>query len=280
MVSSSSSSSSTAAGEDVTPPPRCLVLGLEGSGKTTFVNRIKTGEYVVVEPTSDFLVEEVTVNKKGETITFIEVGGTNRRGIRLQFLQVIPGQRISIIFFIDITSSPETLRKAFEELLYVISYTQERACSIHYLGVVLNKQDLLNSPPVNLTERTRKKSLSWGTKKNSPQQKQPRIDLDLEKYVAVEVLEGGENVRKDNQSELVKWIKKEVGDAIEKYKLAQPVELDFLSELIHTGPDGKGVSMKTGDGVQEVYHRLVQGMKAGRERPSLSVLGKIAEEKL
>ncbi|KAH8149720.1 uncharacterized protein LAJ45_06351 [Morchella importuna] len=276
MVSTSSSSTTS---DDATSPPRCLLLGLEGSGKTTFVNRIKTGEYIDTEPTSDFLVEEVVVNKKGETITFIEVGGTNRRGIRLQFLKAMPGQAISILFFIDVTSSPEALQKAFEELVYVITYTQERACSIHYLGVVLNKQDLLNSPPTSLSGRTRKKSLSWGTKK-PVQQKQPRVDLDLERYVAMEVIEGEENERMDSQSEIVKWIQKETRDAIEKHKLAQPEELDFYSELLYTGPDGKGISMKRGDGVQEVYHRLVQGMKAGRERPSLSVLEKIAEEKL
>ncbi|KAI5850220.1 hypothetical protein DFP73DRAFT_538631 [Morchella snyderi] len=191
----------------------------------------------------------------------------------------MPGQAISILFFIDVTSSPEVLQKAFEELLYVITYTQERSCSIHYLGVVLNKQDLLNSPPTSLVGNTRKKSLNWGTRK-PVQQKQPRINLDLEKYVAVEVIDGGENERMDGQSEIVKWIQKETRDAIEKHKIAQPEELDFYYELLYTSPDGKGISMKTGDGVQEVYHRLVHGTKAGRERPGLSVLEKIGEERL
>lgn len=64
----------------------------------------------------------------------------------------------------------------------------------------------------------------------------------------------------------MKWIKKEVYEAMERYKLSQPEEFHFISELLHTGPDGRGVSMRTGDGVQEVFGRLVAGMKAGKER--------------
>lgn len=70
----------------------------------------------------------------------------------------------------------------------------------------------------------------------------------------------------EHQGSVVKWIKKEVYEAMERYNLSQPEQFHFISELLHTGPDGRGVSMRTGDGVQEVFGRLVAGMKAGKER--------------
>lgn len=193
-------------------------------------------------------VEEVLINKKGDTITFSEVGGTNRRNIRLQFLQSLPLLGISILFFIDVTSSPDALRAAFEELIYVISYTQSRGCSIHYLGVVLNKQDLLDPPG------------AYAKRKGI----EPRVDLEKEWPSPESSIENEELL--ERQSSVVKWIKKEVFEAMERYKLTQPEKFHFISELLHTGPDGRGVSMRTGDGVQEVFGRLVAGMKAGREK--------------
>lgn len=195
------------------------------------------------------LVEEVLINKKGDTITFSEVGGTNRRNIRLQFLQSLPLLGISILFFIDVTSSPDVLRAAFEELIYVISYTQSRGCNIHYLGVVLNKQDLLDPPG------------AYAKRKGI----EPRVDLEKEWPSPESSIEKNDELL-ERQSSVVKWIKKEVFEAMERYKLTQPENFHFISELLHTGPDGKGVSMRTGDGVQEVFGRLVAGMKAGREK--------------
>lgn len=195
------------------------------------------------------LVEEVLINKKGDTITFSEVGGTNRRNIRLQFLQSLPLLGISILFFIDVTSSPDALQAALEELIYVISYTQARGCSIHYLGVVLNKQDLLDPPG------------AYAKRKGI----EPRVDLEKEWPSPESSIENNEELL-EKQSSVVKWIKKNVYEAMERYKLSQPEELHFISELLHTGPDGRGVSMRTGDGVQEVFGRLVAGMKAGREK--------------
>lgn len=194
-------------------------------------------------------VEEVIINKKGDTITFSEVGGTNRRNIRLQFLQSLPLLGISILFFIDVTSSPDVLRAAFEELIYVISYTQARGCSIHYLGVVLNKQDLLDPPG------------AYAKRKGI----EPRVDLEKEWPSPESSIETSEELL-EHQGSVVKWIKKEVYEAMERYKLSQPEQFHFTSELLHTGPDGRGVSMRTGDGVQEVFGRLVAGMKAGKER--------------
>lgn len=194
-------------------------------------------------------MEEVLINKKGDTIVFSEVGGTDRRNIRLQFLQSLPTLGVSILFFIDVTSPQKLLREAFEELIYVISYTQARGCQIHYLGIVLNKQDLLNP------QQTRKKN-----------QPESRIDLEKEWLDEKTGSEKYEVDLMDGQSEIVKWIKKEVFKAMEKHKLTQPEELEFQLELLHSGLDGKGVSMRTGDGVQEVFRRLVLGTKAGKER--------------
>lgn len=182
-------------------------------------------------------------------MTFSEVGGTDRRNIRLQFVQSLPLLGISILFFIDVTSSPEALRAAFEELVYALSYTQARGCSIHYLGVVLNKQDLLNPPAAH----KRRKGIDPGL---DLEKEWPSSETDSEK--SDRLLEG--------QSSVVKWIRKEVHEAMEQYKLSQPDEVHFISELLHTGPDGRGISMRTGDGVQEVFGRLIAGTKAGKER--------------
>lgn len=47
--------SSASPSEHAPPPPRCLLLGLSGSGKTTFLYRVKTGEFFDVKPTSSFI---------------------------------------------------------------------------------------------------------------------------------------------------------------------------------------------------------------------------------
>lgn len=115
--------------------------------------------------------------------------------------------------------------------------------------MVLNKQDLLD-PPGTYAKR---KGI------------EPRVDLEKEWPSPESSIGKGEELL-ERQSSVVKWIKREVYEAMEQYKLSQPEQLHFISELLHTGPDGRGVSMKTGDGVQEVFGRLVAGMKAGKER--------------
>lgn len=115
--------------------------------------------------------------------------------------------------------------------------------------MVLNKQDLLD-PPGTYAKR---KGI------------EPRVDLEKEWPSPESSIEKGDELL-ERQSSVVKWIKREVYEAMEQYKLSQPEQLHFISELLHTGPDGKGVSMRTGDGVQEVFGRLVAGMKAGKER--------------
>lgn len=115
--------------------------------------------------------------------------------------------------------------------------------------MVLNKQDLLD-PPGTYAKR---KGI------------EPRVDLEKEWPSPESSIEKNEELL-EGQGSVVKWIKREVYEAMERYKLNQPEQLHFISELLHTGPDGKGVSMRTGDGVQEVFGRLVAGMKAGREK--------------
>lgn len=114
---------------------------------------------------------------------------------------------------------------------------------------MLNKQDLLNPPASHIRRKETNPSIDLEKEWPSPETDSERSD---------ELLEG--------QSSVVKWIKKEVYEAMEEYKLSQPEEFHFTSELLHTGPDGRGVSMRTGDGVQEVFGRLVAGSKAGREK--------------
>ena len=52
---------------------RCLILGLDGAGKTTFLYRLKLGEIVTTIPTIGFNVETLEYGKM--QLTCWDVGG-------------------------------------------------------------------------------------------------------------------------------------------------------------------------------------------------------------
>lgn len=90
-------------------------------------------------------MEAIEIGRKGspKTIYFSEVANSDRRNLRLQFLQSLPMLTTGILFFVDITSTPARLAEALDELTYALTYTHLKGCRIRYLGIVLNKQDLL-----------------------------------------------------------------------------------------------------------------------------------------
>ena len=55
---------------------KCLLLGAQSSGKTTFLYKTKLGEVVTTVPTIGFNVETVKLNR--DEITVWDVGGVDR----------------------------------------------------------------------------------------------------------------------------------------------------------------------------------------------------------
>ncbi|KAF8542703.1 hypothetical protein BDD12DRAFT_332212 [Trichophaea hybrida] len=126
------------------PPiaPRCLLLGPSGSGKTTFLFRLKHGEYFPVKPTDGVNIEELPVTRK-TSLVLSDIGGSDRREVRLHFLHSVPILDLSILFFIDTSAPLATLPSVLEDLVYHVTYARNRAGGTRYIGIVLNKQDLL-----------------------------------------------------------------------------------------------------------------------------------------
>ncbi|KAG0640006.1 hypothetical protein HOY80DRAFT_1009279 [Tuber brumale] len=129
-----------------TPPTasRCLILGLSGAGKSTFLCRIKTGKFQETQPTEDYDVQEIPLSD--QIINFIEIASSDRRNFRLQFPRLTPLPPIALLFFIDVSrGDPGVIMKSLEELIYALKYAKSRECQVRYLGIVLNKQDLLGN---------------------------------------------------------------------------------------------------------------------------------------
>ena len=73
-----------------------------------------------------------------------EIASSDRRNFRLQFIHLAPLSPIGLLFFIDASRrDPEIIMKSLEELVYALTYARSRECRVRYLGIVLNKQDLL-----------------------------------------------------------------------------------------------------------------------------------------
>ncbi|PWW76851.1 hypothetical protein C7212DRAFT_363451 [Tuber magnatum] len=150
-VDISTGTPTTATATATTPPPppppptehRCLVLGLSGAGKSTFLARVRTGQFQETEPTEDYEFQEILLSN--QIINFTEIGNSDRRNFRLQFLRLEPIPPTSLLFFIDSSRGDSGVAKSLEELAYALMYARDRGCRVRYLGIVLNKQDLLLS---------------------------------------------------------------------------------------------------------------------------------------
>jgi hypothetical protein len=91
------------------------------------------------------VVEELQVTAKASLI-FSDISG-ERRYVRLHFLNEVPMQELAILFFIDASAPVEQLPDTLEDLVYAVAYAIHRSGGggggMKYVGVVLNKQDLL-----------------------------------------------------------------------------------------------------------------------------------------
>ncbi|CAF0970801.1 unnamed protein product [Rotaria sp. Silwood1] len=118
------------------PEYRVLTMGLDASGKTTILYRLKLNEIVSTIPTIGFNVETVTYNNT--SLTIWDVGGCDKiRPLLRHYFQ----NTHALIFVID-SNDRDRLPEATEELWRVLA-----ADELIYIPILiyLNKIDLSNS---------------------------------------------------------------------------------------------------------------------------------------
>eukprot|EP01064_Diplonema_japonicum_P020605 TRINITY_DN30210_c0_g1_i1.p1 TRINITY_DN30210_c0_g1~~TRINITY_DN30210_c0_g1_i1.p1 ORF type:complete len:743 (+),score=132.34 TRINITY_DN30210_c0_g1_i1:57-2285(+) len=118
---------------------KMVMLGLDASGKTTILYKLKLGEIVTTIPTIGFNVE--TVEYKKAKFTMWDVGGPDK--IRALWKHYFEG--LSAVIFVVDSNDKERLGLARDELHRLLS---EEATSNPVL-VYANKQDLPNALPVS-----------------------------------------------------------------------------------------------------------------------------------
>ncbi|CAF1016980.1 unnamed protein product, partial [Adineta ricciae] len=118
------------------PEYRGLFIGLDASGKTTILYRLKLGELVQTIPTIGFNVETIEYN--GTMLTLWDVGGCDkiRPLIRHYFLNMQ-----AIIFTVD-ANDRERIEQAQDELSRILSAEELLGVPILFY---LNKSDLPNA---------------------------------------------------------------------------------------------------------------------------------------
>jgi small GTP-binding protein len=115
------------------PESRITIVGLDSSGKTTLLYRLKTNELVTTIPTIGFNVEQVTLNKI--TFTIWDAGGRDKiRPLIVHYFKDCD----ALIIMID--SNDEERFQELKELLdsYLVSPDIENGILLFFA----NKQDL------------------------------------------------------------------------------------------------------------------------------------------
>ena len=124
---------------------RILMIGLDGSGKTTILYQLKMGETVKTIPTIGFNVE--TLDFKRANLTIWDVGGADK--IRILWKHYFPDTE-GLIFVID-SYDKDRIDESAEELKKLLSEEELKDCPVL---IFANKQDLNNVlAPGELTER-------------------------------------------------------------------------------------------------------------------------------
>ena len=127
---------------------RILMVGLDASGKTTILYKLKLGEIVTTIPTIGFNVE--TVEYKNISFTVWDVGGQDKiRPLWRHYYQNTQG----LIFVID-SNDRERVQEAREELNRMLQEDELREATLLCFA---NKQDLPNA--MNAAEVTDKLQL-------------------------------------------------------------------------------------------------------------------------
>merc|ERR1712098_349894 len=137
---------------------RILMVGLDASGKTTILYKLKLGEVVTTIPTIGFNVEKITEDchhcPKGVELTMWDVGGQDK--IRPLWRHYYNKTQL-IIFVVDsndrerIDDSGDYVNSAKDELHRMLAEDELENAS---LLVYANKQDLQNAMSTNeITEK-------------------------------------------------------------------------------------------------------------------------------
>merc|ERR1719262_1863989 len=119
-----------------TEEKRILIVGLDASGRTTALYKLKLGEVVTTIPTIGFNVE--TIEYKDMHFTMWDVGGCDK--IRPLWRHYFQGTD-HLIFFID-SNDRDRIEDAREELNKMLNEDELRDAE---LLVFANKQDLPNA---------------------------------------------------------------------------------------------------------------------------------------
>lgn len=128
---------------------RILMVGLDASGKTTILYKLKLGEIVTTIPTIGFNVE--TVEFKNIYFTVWDIGGQDKiRRLWRYYFQNTQG----LVFVID-SHDRDRIIESGKELQNLL---QEDVLRNAVLLVLANKQDLPN--PMSVTELTDKLQLN------------------------------------------------------------------------------------------------------------------------
>merc|ERR1712154_221065 len=114
---------------------RILMVGLDASGKTTILYKLKLGEVITTIPTIGFNVE--TVEYKNLNFTVWDVGGQDK--IRKLWRHYYQGTN-GLIYVVD-SSDRDRVEDAKEELTKMLNEDEMRDAA---LLVFANKQDLPN----------------------------------------------------------------------------------------------------------------------------------------
>ncbi|CAF1016679.1 unnamed protein product, partial [Adineta ricciae] len=142
------------------PQYRVLIMGLDASGKTTILYKLKLGETVTTIPTIGFNVETVTY--KRTDLTFWDVGGRDKiRALIRHYFQ----NTQAIVYVID-ANDRERLPEATEGLLKVLPEDELREIPIL---IYMNKMDL----KVSLTQEELIKEMRLNDIRNRPWHVQP-----------------------------------------------------------------------------------------------------------
>ncbi|KAG7215610.1 hypothetical protein INR49_022136 [Caranx melampygus] len=112
-----------------------LMLGLDGSGKTTILYKLMYNENVVTVPTVGFNVETLETDRSSPSLTLWDVGGQKKLRPHWKHLYA---DTAGLVFVVD-SWDEERLGEARKELHRVLRYENLRGVP---LVVFANKQDL------------------------------------------------------------------------------------------------------------------------------------------
>jgi ADP-ribosylation factor protein 1 len=128
---------------------RLLMLGLDASGKTTILYKLRLGEVVATLPTIGFNVETIEVGKMNLTVW--DVGGQEK--IRMLWRHYYDNLN-GLVFVVDSTDR-ERLHEVRDELARLLDEASLQGVP---LLVFANKQDLHNA--ISVSELTEKLNLT------------------------------------------------------------------------------------------------------------------------